>query len=166
VIMADAALLARLEAVTARLEGFATGLNSRAPPSASGGGGGDAKVAAGGGVSEKVEAYNAYYGKFVVPFLDAARKFTETTRLAIIAERGFQGVRTFLDAAANCKKTTTAGIAFTRATHQHRHSGCGEEHRERSEICILPAFQSVFRRIGSINMAAEHSSETSRGARY
>lgn len=101
--MTDASLLARLEAVTARLEGFASQLKSGgAAPAA----GGDSK----GEVSEKVVAFDAYYAKDVAAFIEVAKKFKDTARIAELTERGFKGVRAFLDAAANCKKPAQAEL--------------------------------------------------------
>jgi hypothetical protein len=73
--MTDASLLARLEAVTARLEGFASQLKSGgAAPAAAGG---DSKAE----ISEKVAAYDAYYAKDVAAFIEVAKKFKDTARI-------------------------------------------------------------------------------------
>lgn len=105
--MSDATLLARLEAVTARLEGFANSVGSR-------GASAGASAAAGGGeskeVSEKVVAYDAYYKQHVQAFIDVAKKFKDTARIGELAERGFTGIRTYIDAAANCKKPAAADL--------------------------------------------------------
>jgi len=107
--MAEASLLARLEAVTSRLEGFASQLKGGGGGSGSGSGassgGGDSKE-----VSEKVQQYDAYFSKDVAPFIEVAKKFKDTARIAELTERGFRGIRTYLDAAANCKRPSNAEL--------------------------------------------------------
>ncbi len=73
--MAEASLLARLEAVTSRLEGFANGLGARSGGGASAGGDSKAEV------SEKLIAYDNYAKVHVAAFVDVAKKFKDTNRI-------------------------------------------------------------------------------------
>jgi adenylyl cyclase-associated protein len=85
-------LLKRLEAVTARLEVYASTLKGR--------GGGESKD----GDSAAVSAYDAYYAGTVQPFIDCARKVKETNGIADMTETAWKHLRTVIAAASKCKK--------------------------------------------------------------
>jgi adenylyl cyclase-associated protein len=85
-------LLKRLEAVTARLEAYATGLKPR--------GGGESKD----GDSAAVSAYDAYYSGTVQTFVDNARKVKETTPIADWTEQAWKHLRNVIAASGKCKK--------------------------------------------------------------
>jgi len=95
----SAELLKRLEAVTARLETYASGLKPR-------GGGGDSK----GGDSAAVAAYDQYYSSCVQPFIDNIRKVKETTGIADWTEQAFKHQRVVIAAAGACKKPSSDAL--------------------------------------------------------